>query len=233
MWHVGECASVLLVPSRRPLQCLTQHRCCMWLILTTSFASCCCCCTPPPPTRPWQLLDDGYSFDLQTRPPTQTLDLLTSYLEVKYADVLLQKDAVQTINRQLALQTLRNQAGGGFASEVLEQPPAALTAAKTLSPSEREAVSKTLDSLLGSKQYGRYREAVLQLYCDGLVSWGQLQECWAAAQAGEELTAAAEAPVKFAGEGTVSCAVCFVCVRVSVLGLLLLLLCGWGGVNPF
>jgi hypothetical protein len=124
------------------------------------------------------------------------LDLLTSYLEVKYADVLLQKDAVQTMHRQLAVQSLQQY---GFASEVLEQPPAALTAAKTLSSQEREAVRKTLDELLGSKEYRQYREAVLQLYCDGLVSWGELQECWGAAQAGEELTAAAEAPVKFAG----------------------------------
>jgi hypothetical protein len=81
----------------------------------------------------------------------------------------------------------------------LEAPPTALTAAKTLSAKEREGVGKTLDELLGSKQYERYREAVLQLYSDGLVGWGELQECWAAAQAGEELTAAAEAPVGFAG----------------------------------
>jgi hypothetical protein len=143
------------------------------------------------------LVDDGYTFSIQERPPTKTLDLLTSYLEVRYADVLLQKDAVQSMQRQLAFESLQYSSGTG--SELLEQPPAALTAPKTLSPEEHAAVSKTLDDLLGSKQYRQYREAVLQLYCDGLVGWGDLQECWAAAQAGEELTAAAEAPVSIAG----------------------------------
>lgn len=142
-------------------------------------------------------MDDGYTFSIQQRPPTKTLDLLTSYLEVRYADVLLQKDAAQSMQRQLALESLQHSSGLG--SELLEQPAAALTAARTLSPEEHEAVSKTLDDLLGGKQYRQYREAVLQLYCDGLVGWGELQECWAAAQAGEELTAAAEAPVSIAG----------------------------------
>jgi len=155
---------------------------------------------PPSPAvhRPWQLLQDGYTFDLQQRPPTPTFDLLTSYLEIKYADILLQKDAVQTLNRQMALQTLKS--SGGLASELLEQPPAALTAAKTLSPEERESLCKPLDDLLGYKQFGRYREVVLQLYSDGLISWDDLQECWAAAQSGEELNAAAEGPVALAGE---------------------------------
>jgi predicted nucleic-acid-binding protein len=118
---------------------------------------------------------------------------------VCFADVLLQKDAVQSLNRQLALQTLR-QNGSGFASEVLEQPPVALTAGKTLSPEERETVVKTLDGFLNSKQYEQYRETIMQLYSDGLVSWGELQECWGAAQAAQELTAAAEGPVGIAGE---------------------------------
>jgi hypothetical protein len=150
--------------------------------------------------RRWQVLDDGYTFDIEQRPPTPAMDLLTSYLEIRYADVLLQKDAVQSLNRQLALQTLRSR--GGLASEVLEAPPTALTAAKTLSAEERESVGRILDELLGSKQYELYQEAVLQLYSDGLIGWGELQECWAAAQAGEELTAAAEAPVGFVGERT-------------------------------
>lgn len=164
------------------------------------------------PCRRWQLLDDGYVFDIQQRPPTPALDMLTSYLEVKYADVLLRKDAVQTTQRQIALFSLQNGSDGysyggcngsssRMASELLEQPPAALTAAKTLSPAERQAITQTLDDLLDGRQYGRYREAVLQLYCDGLVSWGELQECWAAAQAGEELSAAEEGPVdNIAGE---------------------------------
>lgn len=151
--------------------------------------------------RRWQLLPlDDYSFDLDVRPHTPTFDLLTAYLEVKYADVLLRKDAVKTLQRQMAVAALTKGSTGGTASEVLEAPPAALTAAKTLSPAEREGVIQALDDLLGSKQYGQYKEAVLQLYCDGLVSWGELQQCWAAAQAGEELTAAAEAPVTFTGE---------------------------------
>lgn len=173
--------------------------------------------SPPPLSlpvyRPWQLLSDGYSFDLQQRPPTAALDLLSSYLEIRYADVLLQRDAVQTTNRQLALQSLLSGntssssssgwGSGGFItsfSEVVESPPTALTAAKTLSPQEREAVGKTLDDMLSSRQYSGYREAVLQLYCDGLVGWGELQECWAAAQAGEEAAAATEGPVSISGE---------------------------------
>jgi hypothetical protein len=166
-----------------------------YLILNPAFLSL--------PHRPWQVIDDGYTFSIQQRPPTKTLDLLTSYLEVRYADVLLQKDAVQSMQRQLALETF--QSSSGLGSELLEQPPAALTAAKTLSPEEREGVSKTLDDLLESKQYGRYRDAVLQLYCDGLVSWEDLQECWAAAQAGEELTAGAQAPVSIAGTQATTC----------------------------
>jgi hypothetical protein len=99
------------------------------------------------------------------------LDLLTSYLEVRYADVLLRKDSVQTLQRQLALRSLQD-SGAGRLSELLEQPPAALTAGRTLSPQERQAVSDTLDGLLSSKQYEGYRQAVLQLYCDGLITWG-------------------------------------------------------------
>jgi hypothetical protein len=32
----------------------------------------------------WTPLDDGWTFNLAVRPPTQGLDLLTDYLEVKY-----------------------------------------------------------------------------------------------------------------------------------------------------
>lgn len=142
---------------------------------------------------------DDYSFDLQQRPPTPSFDLLTAYLEVKYADVLLRKDAVKTLQRQMAVAAL-TAGGAATASEALETPPASLTAAKTLSPAEREGLTAALDDMLGSGQCKQYKEAVLQLYCDGLVSWGELQQCWAAAQAGEEMAAAEKAPVAFAGE---------------------------------
>eukprot|EP00775_Hariotina_reticulata_P007794 gene7794-7991_t len=136
------------------------------------------------------------------RPPTQAFDLLTSYLEVKYADVLLRKDAVKTMQKQLAIDTL-TRADSGFTradqvSEVLEAPPAALTSSKTLSAVERDGIVRVLDDLLQEKQYQQYREAVLQLYCDGLVTWAELQQCWAAAEAGEELQAAATEPVTWA-----------------------------------
>lgn len=154
--------------------------------------------------RPWQLLPlDEYTFNLSVRPPTKTLDHLTSYLEVKYADVLLRKDAVQTLQRQLAVHSLsddsssHNPAAAG--SEAVESPPAALTAGKTLSPAEREGIIQALDDLLERHQYQQYRDVVLQLYCDGLVSWSELQQCWAAAEAGQELEAAEKGPVKFAG----------------------------------
>jgi hypothetical protein len=143
---------------------------------------------------------DDYTFDLQQRPPTPTFDLLTSYLEVKYADVLLRKDAVKSLQRQLAVAALTS-GGSATATEVLETPPASLTAAKTLSPAEREGLVMALDEMLGSGQYKQYKDAVLQMYCDGFVSWGELQQCWAAAQAGEDMAAAEKAPVAFAGEG--------------------------------
>jgi hypothetical protein len=142
---------------------------------------------------------DSYKFDLHQRPPTPTFDLLTSYLEVKYADVLLRKDAVKTLQRQMAVTAL-TAGGSAAASEALETPPASLTAAKTLSPAEREGLELALDGMLSEGRYGQYKEAVLQLYCDGLVSWGELQECWAAAQAGEEMAAAEAAPVAFADD---------------------------------
>jgi hypothetical protein len=142
---------------------------------------------------------DDYSFDLQQRPPTPSFDLLTAYLEVKYADVLLRKDAVKTLQRQMAVAALTS-GGSATASEALETPPVSLTAATTLSPAEREGLVAALDEMLGTGQYKQYKEAVLQLYCDGLVSWGELQQCWAAAQAGEEMAAAEKAPVAFAGE---------------------------------
>ncbi|WIA18449.1 hypothetical protein OEZ85_009908 [Tetradesmus obliquus] len=149
---------------------------------------------------PWQLMAlDDYSFDLQQRPPTPSFDLLTAYMEVKYADVLLRKDAVKTLQRQMAVAAL-TAGGAATASEALETPPASLTAAKTLSPAEREGLTAALDDMLGSGQYKQYKEAVLQLYCDGLVSWGELQQCWAAAQAGEEMAAAEKAPVAFADD---------------------------------
>lgn len=149
---------------------------------------------------PWQLMAlDDYSFDLQQRPPTPSFDLITAYLEVKYADVLLRKDAVKTLQRQMAVAAL-TAGGAATASEALETPPASLTAAKTLSPAEREGLTAALDDMLGSGQYKQYKEAVLQLYCDGLVSWGELQQCWAAAQAGEEMAAAEKAPVAFADD---------------------------------
>jgi hypothetical protein len=142
---------------------------------------------------------DSYTFDLQQRPPTPTFDLLTSYLEVKYADVLLRKDAVKTLQRQMSVTAL-TAGGSATASEALETPPASLTAAKTLSPAEREGLELVLDGMLSEGRYKQYKEAVLQLYCDGLVSWGEMQECWAAAQAGEEMTAAEQAPVAFADD---------------------------------
>lgn len=129
---------------------------------------------------------------------------------MKYADVLLRKDAVQTLNRQLAIHQLTAASGtaAGTASEVIESPPAALTAAKTLSPAEREGIVQALDDLLDRQQYQQYRDGVLQLYCDGLVSWGELQQCWAAAEAGAELAAAAaaaEGPIALAGrEGNIT-----------------------------
>jgi hypothetical protein len=113
--------------------------------------------------------------------------------------VLLRKDAVKTLQRQMAVTALT--AGGlATASEALETPPASLTAAKTLSPIEREGLESALDDLLSKGRYGQYKEAVLQLYCDGLISWGEMQECWAAAQAGEEMAAAETAPVGFADD---------------------------------
>jgi hypothetical protein len=154
--------------------------------------------------RPWELLPlDSYTFDLQQRPPTRALDLLTSYLEVKYADVLLRKDAVKTMQKQLAIDTLTRSGSGStkddLMSEILESPPAALTASRTLSAVERDGIVRVLDGLLQEKQFQQYREAVLQLYCDGLVTWAELQQCWAAAEAGEELQAAATAPITWAG----------------------------------
>jgi hypothetical protein len=131
--------------------------------------------------RRWALLPDGYTFDLQARPPTRALDLLTGYLEVRYADVLLRQDAVRSMQRALSLQQLqdssRQNGAGGVSTEVLEQPPAALAAPATLSAAERAAVTDTLDGLLGGKQYERYRQAALQLYTDGLISWGACRVC--------------------------------------------------------
>lgn len=147
---------------------------------------------------------DDYTFNLRLRPPTRTLDLLTTYLEVKYADILLWKDAVQTLQRQIAIQNLTQNPN---ASEALESPPAALTSTKTLSLAEREGITQTLGALLDGHLYRQYRDAVMQLYCDGLVSWDELQQCWAAAEAGEEL-AAAENAGDLAGKGLLS-ALCY------------------------
>lgn len=135
------------------------------------------------------MTDDGYVFDLRLRPPTPALDRVTSYLEVRYADVLMRRDAARSLRRHMAAAAVSAVPG-----EAAETPPAALFAAASLSAAERSAVTSALDELLGSGQYKQYRDAVLQLYCDGLVSWGELQACWGAAQAGEELAAAERGP---------------------------------------
>jgi hypothetical protein len=125
------------------------------------------------------LTNDGYVFDLALRPPTPTFDLLTDYLEVKYADVLLRKDAVKTLERRLHAAKLT---AVGEAGEI---PPSAVSAPPQLSAAEREGLVQTLDEMFlagGIDGFKGYRSAVQKLYSEGLISWGELEACWRAAE---------------------------------------------------
>ena len=137
------------------------------------------------------MTDDGYIFDLGVRPPTPTFDLLTDYLEVKYADVLLRKDAVKTLERRFQASKL------AASGEAAEMPPAALTATPQLSAAEREGLIQSLDEMFaagGNDGFKGYRHAVQGLYSEGFISWGELQACWGAAEAKqlEEMAVAVE-----------------------------------------
>ncbi len=124
----------------------------------------------------WSLADDGYTFDLNTRPPTATLQLLTDYLELKYADALLKRDAVESLRRRTHALNL-----AALGSEAAELPPLALTRPVTLSAPERHSVTAALDAAFEQDPGGSYKALVEQLYADGLVTADEMAQCCSAA----------------------------------------------------
>lgn len=136
--------------------------------------------------RKWQLAVDDYTFDLECRPPTPSLDLLTDYLEVKYADVLLKKDSVKALQQQLHQNRL------AVAGELVELPPAAVAAPQTLSPAERELLVSELD-LRFESDLNAYKDLVQTLYADGMISHHDMLECVLAADVKAEEAAVKQA----------------------------------------
>jgi len=131
---------------------------------------------------------DDYQFDLEHRPPTPTLDLVTDYLEVKYADVLMRRDAVTGAERALAANRL---AAAG--SEALEARPSAAGrgfgpssgVVAAMSSDERGAVVARLNALFDTGDWSGYRQSVERLYADGIISHDEMVDCHAAARAAE------------------------------------------------
>jgi hypothetical protein len=124
----------------------------------------------------FQLADDGYSLDLQQRPPTRHLDLLADYLEVKYADALLRRRAVSELaERMEELQwhgePLLLAEGGGAAG-----------GRRRLSPPEVSELNARADELFEADPAG-YIAWVQGLHADGVLGPAEALQCVAAAEA--------------------------------------------------
>lgn len=195
-----------------------------------------CVCSPPlththpsrPPhdCRPWQFQPDGYVFDLAVRPPSCHLDLLTDYLGLRYADVLLQRSTVDTAA------AARGAAAASAEGEAAEVGPLGVVARRCVSAAERGAITARLGQLLeggAADGYAGYTAALAELYSAGLITWGELAACSAAAtaKAAEEAAAAAAgaAPAKGSSEEQLGgCHSCWVKYVNSC--------CGWFPASP-
>lgn len=134
-------------------------------------------------TRKFRITNDGYVFDLSARPPTRHLSLLLDYLTLKYADVLMKREAAGAVLATVQPATpyadlvpaLGPEAGPGAGTRVGAWGP------HTLSPAQRKDINEKADRLFEDDPQG-YSKYMRELFEAGLLPGAELLRCQRAAQ---------------------------------------------------
>ncbi|GAX79599.1 hypothetical protein CEUSTIGMA_g7040.t1 [Chlamydomonas eustigma] len=113
----------------------------------------------------------GYTFSLLKQPPTPTLDMLTKYYQLKYMDVLIQKEEAHN---------LRSSSNAALSALSAKTSGSSTPSSNQLSPSEvhdiNRRASEAFNSIADTADTGSYSQLMAQLYGQGLISKTDLDE---------------------------------------------------------